>query len=101
MCLQTKMLDMLKQTGRPEMVVGWYHSHPGFGKFSNNQSLCNNKYKAKDSYTSYITRSSFYFLRLFYLWIFLIYFHPIDIQKSFLKCYLGQIPDYAGCDLIS
>ncbi|TPX31932.1 hypothetical protein SmJEL517_g04846 [Synchytrium microbalum] len=28
---QTKMLDMLKQTGRPEQVVGWYHSHPGFG----------------------------------------------------------------------
>ncbi|ANZ74928.1 26S proteasome lid regulatory subunit [Komagataella phaffii CBS 7435] len=28
---QTKMMDMLKQTGRDEMVVGWYHSHPGFG----------------------------------------------------------------------
>ncbi|EPZ32648.1 Mov34-domain-containing protein [Rozella allomycis CSF55] len=28
---QTSMLDMLKQTGRPEIVVGWYHSHPGFG----------------------------------------------------------------------
>eukprot|EP00976_Prorocentrum_cordatum_P028883 587385-Prorocentrum_minimum.AAC.1 len=28
---QTLMLDMLKQTGRSEMVVGWYHSHPGFG----------------------------------------------------------------------
>merc|ERR1719313_2459717 len=28
---QTKMMDMLKQTGRNEMVVGWYHSHPGFG----------------------------------------------------------------------
>eukprot|EP00428_Durinskia_dybowskii_P070618 CAMPEP_0170399364 /NCGR_PEP_ID=MMETSP0117_2-20130122/23920_1 /TAXON_ID=400756 /ORGANISM="Durinskia baltica, Strain CSIRO CS-38" /LENGTH=301 /DNA_ID=CAMNT_0010656031 /DNA_START=52 /DNA_END=957 /DNA_ORIENTATION=- len=28
---QTNMLDMLKQTGRSEMVVGWYHSHPGFG----------------------------------------------------------------------
>lgn len=28
---QANMLDMLKQTGRPEMVVGWYHSHPGFG----------------------------------------------------------------------
>lgn len=28
---QTKMLDMLKQTGRAETVVGWYHSHPGFG----------------------------------------------------------------------
>jgi 26S proteasome regulatory subunit N11 len=28
---QTKMMDMLKQTGRPEIVVGWYHSHPGFG----------------------------------------------------------------------
>merc|ERR1712141_948185 len=28
---QARMLDMLKQTGRPEMVVGWDHSHPGFG----------------------------------------------------------------------
>jgi 26S proteasome regulatory subunit N11 len=28
---QTNMLEMLKQTHRPEMVVGWYHSHPGFG----------------------------------------------------------------------
>ena len=28
---QTNMLDMLRQTGRPEMVIGWYHSHPGFG----------------------------------------------------------------------
>lgn len=28
---QTDMLDQLKRTGRPEMVVGWYHSHPGFG----------------------------------------------------------------------
>ncbi|BFG31051.1 hypothetical protein CerSpe_173250 [Prunus speciosa] len=28
---QTDMLDMLKQTQRLEMVVGWYHSHPGFG----------------------------------------------------------------------
>jgi 26S proteasome regulatory subunit N11 len=28
---QTQMLDMLKQTGRGELVVGWYHSHPGFG----------------------------------------------------------------------
>jgi len=28
---QTNMLGMLSQTGRSEMVVGWYHSHPGFG----------------------------------------------------------------------
>ncbi|KAH7066163.1 26S proteasome-like protein regulatory subunit [Paraphoma chrysanthemicola] len=28
---QTKMMDMLRQTGRQETVVGWYHSHPGFG----------------------------------------------------------------------
>jgi 26S proteasome regulatory subunit N11 len=28
---QTKMMEMLRQTGRPETVVGWYHSHPGFG----------------------------------------------------------------------
>ncbi|KAL4441710.1 hypothetical protein ABPG74_008707 [Tetrahymena malaccensis] len=28
---QAEMLEMLKQTERNEMVVGWYHSHPGFG----------------------------------------------------------------------
>ncbi|KAI5192110.1 26S proteasome regulatory subunit N11 [Nematocida sp. AWRm77] len=28
---QTRMMDMLKITGRGESVVGWYHSHPGFG----------------------------------------------------------------------
>ncbi|CCJ30128.1 unnamed protein product [Pneumocystis jirovecii] len=28
---QQKMMEMLKQTGRPNNVVGWYHSHPGFG----------------------------------------------------------------------
>ena len=28
---QVKMVEMLKQTGRNENVVGWYHSHPGFG----------------------------------------------------------------------
>lgn len=28
---QAKMMEMLRQTGRPETVVGWYHSHPGFG----------------------------------------------------------------------
>ena len=28
---QTKHLEKLQRTGRQEMVVGWYHSHPGFG----------------------------------------------------------------------
>ena len=28
---QTDMLAMLEQTQRKEQVVGWYHSHPGFG----------------------------------------------------------------------
>jgi len=28
---QQNMVEALKQTGRPETVVGWYHSHPGFG----------------------------------------------------------------------
>jgi len=28
---QKEMLDMLVLTGRHENVVGWYHSHPGFG----------------------------------------------------------------------
>eukprot|EP01017_Pseudomicrothorax_dubius_P013990 TRINITY_DN163_c0_g1_i5.p1 TRINITY_DN163_c0_g1~~TRINITY_DN163_c0_g1_i5.p1 ORF type:complete len:260 (-),score=84.01 TRINITY_DN163_c0_g1_i5:117-896(-) len=28
---QSNMMEMLKQTQRNEIVVGWYHSHPGFG----------------------------------------------------------------------
>lgn len=28
---QQEMIDKLKLTGRPEAVIGWYHSHPGFG----------------------------------------------------------------------
>uniref|UniRef100_A0A0R3RHL2 MPN domain-containing protein n=1 Tax=Elaeophora elaphi TaxID=1147741 RepID=A0A0R3RHL2_9BILA len=28
---QTGTVYMLNRTGRAEMVVGWYHSHPGFG----------------------------------------------------------------------
>lgn len=28
---QALMLSMLESVGRPEKVVGWYHSHPGFG----------------------------------------------------------------------
>lgn len=28
---QQKFMEMVKQTGRSEVVVGWYHSHPGFG----------------------------------------------------------------------
>ena len=34
---QTEMLDMLKQVARPEMVVGWYHSHPGMRRGSCSQ----------------------------------------------------------------
>ena len=28
---QVRMVEMLKQTGRNEIVVGWYQSHPGYG----------------------------------------------------------------------
>lgn len=28
---QIKMTNILKATGRHEMCIGWYHSHPGFG----------------------------------------------------------------------
>lgn len=28
---QTEFMDMMKQVGRTQFVVGWYHSHPGFG----------------------------------------------------------------------
>lgn len=33
---QTKMMEMLKMIGRDEKVVGWYHSHPGFGCWLSN-----------------------------------------------------------------
>ncbi|ODV63647.1 proteasome regulatory particle lid subunit RPN11 [Ascoidea rubescens DSM 1968] len=36
---QTRMMDMLKQTGRDQMVVGWYHSHPGFGCWLSNVDI--------------------------------------------------------------
>jgi 26S proteasome regulatory subunit N11 len=36
---QTRMMEMLKQTGRPELVVGWYHSHPGFGCWLSNTDM--------------------------------------------------------------
>lgn len=36
---QTNMVEMLKQTGRPEIVVGWYHSHPGFGCWLSNVDI--------------------------------------------------------------
>jgi 26S proteasome regulatory subunit N11 len=25
------MMEMLERVGRKEQMVGWYHSHPGFG----------------------------------------------------------------------
>jgi 26S proteasome regulatory subunit N11 len=28
---QMKMIEMLKLVGRKENMIGWYHSHPGFG----------------------------------------------------------------------
>ena len=28
---QQQFMDMMKQVGRDQMCVGWYHSHPGFG----------------------------------------------------------------------
>lgn len=28
---QSEMLEKLELVGRPEKVIGWYHSHPGFG----------------------------------------------------------------------
>jgi len=30
---QSQMHEMLQQVGRTEIVVGWYHSHPGMGPF--------------------------------------------------------------------
>lgn len=36
---QTQMMDALTVTGRNETVVGWYHSHPGFGCWLSNVDM--------------------------------------------------------------
>jgi 26S proteasome regulatory subunit N11 len=44
-------MDMMKQTGRDEICVGWYHSHPGWGcwlsgtdiETQKSQEMLNNK----------------------------------------------------------
>lgn len=36
---QQQMSDLLKQTERIEHVVGWYHSHPGFGCWLSNVDI--------------------------------------------------------------
>lgn len=36
---QTQMVELLKRTGRRETVVGWYHSHPGFGCWLSNVDM--------------------------------------------------------------
>lgn len=36
---QTQMKKMLELTGRKEDIVGWYHSHPGFGVWLSNVDI--------------------------------------------------------------
>lgn len=36
---QTEMMELLNKTGRNETVVGWYHSHPGFGCWLSNVDM--------------------------------------------------------------
>ena len=36
---QAQMQELLKLTGRVESVVGWYHSHPGFGVWLSNVDI--------------------------------------------------------------
>uniref|UniRef100_A0A803NCL5 MPN domain-containing protein n=1 Tax=Chenopodium quinoa TaxID=63459 RepID=A0A803NCL5_CHEQI len=55
---QTNMLDMLKQTGRPEMVVGWYHSHPGFGCWLSGVDINTQQFRAQKENTIPISHFS-------------------------------------------
>jgi 26S proteasome regulatory subunit N11 len=52
---QSTMLELLKQTGRPETVVGWYHSHPGFGCWLSSVDVNTQQVQ--------INRLSFYFFK--------------------------------------
>lgn len=36
---QTQMMELLNKTGRNETVIGWYHSHPGFGCWLSNVDM--------------------------------------------------------------
>lgn len=44
---QTQMKHMLALTGRKENVVGWYHSHPGFGVWLSNVDINQQMYWEK------------------------------------------------------
>ena len=44
---QASMKAMLAQTGRKENVVGWYHSHPGFGVWFSNVDINQQMYWEK------------------------------------------------------
>ena len=68
---QTNMLDMLKQTGRPEMVVGWYHSHPGFGCWLSGVDM-NTQTSFEQLNTRAVSHDNIYFLyQLYFLNLFL------------------------------
>lgn len=59
---QTNMLEMLKQTGRPEMVVGWYHSHPGFGCWMSGVDINTQQVKYVEYFKLYFVLFSHTFL---------------------------------------
>lgn len=36
---QSSMMELLRSTGRTDNVIGWYHSHPGFGVWLSNVDI--------------------------------------------------------------
>ena len=79
------MLDMLKQTGRPEMVVGWYHSHPGFGCWLSGVDM--NTQTSFEQLNQRAVSQSYSFLNLRnYLMIVLIYILGCRCSRSGTEC---------------
>ncbi len=74
------MLDMLRQTGRPEMVVGWYHSHPGFGCWLSGVDI-----NTQQSFEALSERAV------------AVVVDPIQSVKGWLRRYHSKIVDFALC----
>ncbi|CAL2031124.1 unnamed protein product [Caenorhabditis brenneri] len=84
-----KTLDMLRQTGRPEMVVGWYHSHPGFGCWLSGVDI-----NTQQSFEALSERAVAVVVDPIHLHLFVGTFKDIEARKG--QCANGGYGSYVG-----
>lgn len=83
---QSEMLEMLKQTSRSEMVVGWYHSHPGFGCFLSSVDM-----NTQTSFEQLNSRAVISSLPNLFLLLFFSYIHYFRLPLSLILFNLSKV----------